>query len=64
MQAPARVISVGLSEEEWQAFVRQHPKPVDWLQERIRETIGEPRATAASLASAAAAASRTSATTR
>lgn len=64
MEAPSRVISVGLSEEEWQAFVRQHPKPVDWLQERIRETIGQPGLSVASRASAAAAANRTSATTR
>lgn len=32
-----RVISVSLSEAEWQAFVARHPQPVTWLRERIRE---------------------------
>ena len=31
-----RVISITLSEAEWQAFVARHPQPVDWLRERIR----------------------------
>ena len=30
-----RVISISLTEGEWQAFVARHPKPVDWLRERI-----------------------------
>jgi hypothetical protein len=30
-----RVISVCLTEAEWQAFVARHPDPVRWLQERI-----------------------------
>jgi hypothetical protein len=30
-----RVISISLTEAEWQAFVARHPKPVDWLRERI-----------------------------
>jgi hypothetical protein len=34
-----RVISVGLSEAEWQAFVASIPQPVSWLRERIREAI-------------------------
>ncbi len=32
-----RVISVSLSEAEWQAFVARHPQPVNWLRDRIRE---------------------------
>ena len=34
-----RVISIVLNEAEWQAFVRLHPQPVDWLRERIQESI-------------------------
>ncbi len=32
-----RVISVTLSEAEWQAFVARQPQPVQWLRDRIRE---------------------------
>jgi hypothetical protein len=32
-----RVISVTLSESEWQAFVARQPQPVQWLRERIRD---------------------------
>jgi hypothetical protein len=35
-----RVISVTLSESEWQAFVARQPRPVDWLRERIRDEVG------------------------
>lgn len=55
-----RVISIVLNEQEWQAFVRQHPQPVTWLRERIHETI----AGTATAPLAAAAANTTSATTR
>ncbi len=34
-----RVISVTLSEAEWQAFVCRHPQPVQWLRERIRDEV-------------------------
>jgi hypothetical protein len=34
-----RVISVTLSEAEWQAFVARQPQPVNWLRERIREEV-------------------------
>ena len=57
-----RVISISLNETEWQAFVRLHPQPVDWLRERIQESIGD-RAVISAPA-AAAAANTTSATTR
>lgn len=36
---PERVISVSLSETEWQAFVARHPQPVDWLREQIRAEV-------------------------
>ncbi|HWF85359.1 MAG TPA: hypothetical protein VG222_10940 [Vicinamibacterales bacterium] len=32
-----RVISIVLSEAEWQAFIARHPEPVEWLRERIRD---------------------------
>jgi hypothetical protein len=34
-----RVISVVLTEAEWQAFVARHPQPVLWLRERIRDEV-------------------------
>jgi len=37
-----RVISVTLSEAEWQAFVARQPQPVSWIRERIREQLSEP----------------------
>jgi hypothetical protein len=36
-----RVISITLSEEEWQAFVARQPQPVMWLRERIRDEVEE-----------------------
>jgi hypothetical protein len=33
------VISIVLSEEDWQALMRVQPEPVEWLRERIRETV-------------------------
>ena len=57
-----RVISVSLNEAEWQAFVQQHPQPVMWLRDRIKESISDRPATVAP--AAAAAANKTSATTR
>ncbi len=32
-----RVISITLTEAEWQAFIAAQPQPVTWLRERIRE---------------------------
>lgn len=37
-----RVISISLSEAEWQALVARHPQPVDWLRARIREDVRPP----------------------
>jgi hypothetical protein len=34
-----RVISITLTEAEWQAFVACQPKPVDWLRARIFEAV-------------------------
>jgi hypothetical protein len=36
-----RVISISLSESEWQAFVARQPQPVTWLRERIRDEVNE-----------------------
>jgi hypothetical protein len=30
-----RVISVSLTEAEWQAFIARHPQPVDWIRQQI-----------------------------
>ncbi|MEY4094221.1 MAG: hypothetical protein RLZZ53_1420 [Acidobacteriota bacterium] len=57
-----RVISISLNESEWQKFVSLHPQPVNWIRERIQESLAG--VTASSQASAAAAANTTSATTR
>jgi hypothetical protein len=57
-----RVISVSLNESEWQAFVRLHPQPVNWLRERIQESIVDRPVIVAPAATAAA--NKTSATTR
>jgi hypothetical protein len=46
-----RVISITLSESEWQAFVARQPQPVNWLRERIRDEVvaskAEPKSAAA-----------------
>ena len=34
-----RVISITLSESEWQAFVARQPQPVDWLRQQIRSQV-------------------------
>lgn len=36
---PERVISVTLSEADWQAFVARHPQPVEWLRTQIRAEV-------------------------
>jgi hypothetical protein len=36
-----RVISITLSEAEWQAFVARQPQPVNWLRDRIKEEVKE-----------------------
>jgi len=37
------VISVVLNHDEWKEFVKLQPQPVDWLRERIQETIAAAR---------------------
>ena len=59
-----RVISISLNEADWQAFTRVHPQPVDWLRERIQESIVDQSAVISSAPAAVAAANTTSATTR
>ncbi len=39
-----RVISITLSESEWQAFIARQPQPVQWLLERIRDEAQVPAA--------------------
>jgi hypothetical protein len=34
-----RVISITLTETEWQAFIARQPQPVTWLRERIRAEV-------------------------
>lgn len=34
-----RVISITLSESEWQAFIARQPQPVTWLRDRIRDEV-------------------------
>ena len=58
-----RVISVSLNEADWQAFIRLHPQPVNWLRERIQESLVD-RNAVISAPAASAAANTTSATTR
>ena len=37
-----RVISIVLTEAEWQAFTSRHPQPVLWLRDRIRDEVQTP----------------------
>ena len=39
-----RVISVTLTESEWQAFIARQPQPVLWLREQIRAEAGREQA--------------------
>lgn len=39
-----RVISITLSETEWQAFIARQPQPVTWLRDRIRDELSAERA--------------------
>ncbi len=36
---PERVISVPLSDEDWQVFVAGEPQPVQWLKQQIAQSI-------------------------
>jgi hypothetical protein len=37
------VISVVLNNEDWKAFLQLQPEPVNWIRDRIRETIAASR---------------------
>ena len=58
------VISIVLSDEDWQAFVRVQPEPVEWLRERIRETVSGTAISESFVPSLADEANTTSATIR
>jgi hypothetical protein len=62
-QSRERVISISLNEADWQAFIRLHPQPVNWLRDRIQESLGD-RDAVISTPAASVAANTTSATTR
>ena len=38
-----RVISISLTEAEWQAFVARQPRPVDWVREKILDEVAAAR---------------------
>ena len=59
-----RVISISLTEQDWQALTRLHPQPQLWLRDRIQESIAAVKGPIAVPPSAAGAANTTSATTR
>ncbi len=40
---PERVISIAISEADWKALRTIQPRPVDWLKDKIRETIEQAR---------------------
>jgi hypothetical protein len=43
MQDREHVISVVLNNEDWKAFLQVQPEPVNWLKQRIQETIAASR---------------------
>lgn len=45
--SPERVISIAISEADWKALRTIQPEPVDWLKNKIRETVEEARQAAA-----------------
>lgn len=40
------VISIELSAEDWKTFLELEPQPVEWLRERIHESIARARESA------------------
>ena len=49
-----RVISVTLSEAEWQAFIARQPQPVNWLRDRIRDEVSTERVNSGGVTKSAA----------
>jgi hypothetical protein len=43
--APERVISISISEADWKTLRSIQPEPVDWLKDKIRETVEQARQT-------------------
>ena len=41
--APERVISISISEADWKTLRSIQPEPVDWLKDKIRETVEQAR---------------------
>jgi hypothetical protein len=50
--APERVISISISEADWKTLRSIQPEPVDWLKDKIRETVEQARQTTAAAVSA------------
>jgi hypothetical protein len=48
--APERVISISISESDWKTLRSIQPEPVDWLKDKIRETVEQARQTSAASA--------------
>jgi len=45
--SPERVISISISEADWKTLRSIQPEPVDWLKDKIRETVEQARKAAA-----------------
>lgn len=43
--APERVISISISEADWKTLRSIQPEPLDWLKDKIRETVEQARQT-------------------
>jgi hypothetical protein len=41
--SPERVISISISEADWKTLRSIQPEPVDWLKDKIRETVEQAR---------------------
>lgn len=41
--SPERVISISISEADWKTLRSIQPEPVDWLKNKIRETVEQAR---------------------
>jgi hypothetical protein len=50
--APERVISISISEADWKTLRSIQPEPVDWLKDKIRETVEQARQANTAAASA------------
>lgn len=48
--APERVISISISEADWKTLRSIQPEPVDWLKDKIRETVEQARQTSTTAA--------------